>query len=604
MAPPNLRAAAAQANNEGPEAVTSLPTGETIDDFEPLSFCEVDPKGHLFVEHDGLKSLIERIFGVVKDQNDKQNQVGEDIYDVRSNLTAVERQCVHLNVQIKDLQEMIQRAQMQINMMGAVAVQAQKQDTGPAETGILAAQDQALSATEALEDLTERFDNFERLTGGQLELYQSRFLKLEEGLARHEHTIDYDLGSRFDRNDEAMENIREDIDALRKRAVDESAKKADRSDVLKLTEWLMRNEETQKSTNDDILKAKEDFKHLNAMANEMVDTRHQCQELWRLVREESREVRDWISHSLDDLRKEVRSKAVATEVCDRMEALQKDVTGLAGRMQAVAHIKAQLNTKAEKNDVRRLQETSEFVQNELVNHGAVAAGTTCLACKRPMDKGDRFASGGREDTYISEEHQGRRLLGEVRNALDKGQGDLLEYVAVNVGSPVRTAGTDGRMYEGRVSPSPGPGDVPGEMKRPQTPGDLQLFQVRRPVSAAGSFASGPSRPQSRCASPNLTAGKKGPKEINAPLYLRPTSRAADRAADRAATPDPSKVSDKQPKTVRDVLGKSGLKETGRRSNETESQPESPIPGPTPGASTTTKDPSESIKISLPQALSP
>merc|ERR1719316_1733155 len=91
-------------------------------------------------------------------------------------------------------------------------------------------------------------------------------------------------------------------------------------------------------------------------------------------------------------------------------------------MQAVAHIKAQLNTKAEKNDVRRLQETSEFVQNELVNHGAVAAGTTCLACKRPMDKGDRFASGGREDTYISEEHQGRRLLGEVRNALDKGQG--------------------------------------------------------------------------------------------------------------------------------------------------------------------------------------
>lgn len=339
---------------------------------------------------------------------------------------------------------------------------------------------------------------------------------------------------------------------------------------------------------DDVVKAKDDFKHLNEMANEMVDTRHQCQELWRLVREESREVRDWVSHGLDELRREVRSKAVASEVCDRLESLQKDVTGLAGRMQAVAHLKNQLNSKAERNDVRRLQETSEFVTSELLNHGAVLAGTTCLACSRPMEKSDRGAKGGRED---DEEHLGRKLIGEVRNALNKGHGDLLEYVAVNVGSPVRTAGTDGRIYEGRES-SPGPSETP----RPGTPGDLRLVQVRRPVSAAGSFASAPSRPSSRCASPNTTAGSKGPKPINAPLYLRPTSR--------ATTPDPTSVSANRPKSFRDVLGKTGSKEGRRKSQDADSQPESPTRGPSPMLLATSKDTPEPFNVSLPQATAP
>merc|ERR1719265_1528137 len=137
MAPPNLFAAA---NSREAEPVqdqeNSLPSGETLDDFEPLSLIEIDPKGHLCIEHEGLRSLIERIFTVIKDQYEKQNQVGEDIYDVRSNLTAVERQCVHLNVQMKECQESIQKTMLQINTMGVSSAQMQSNAAADEKTGI------------------------------------------------------------------------------------------------------------------------------------------------------------------------------------------------------------------------------------------------------------------------------------------------------------------------------------------------------------------------------------------------------------------------------------------------------------------------------------
>jgi len=198
-------------------------------------------------------------------------------------------------------------------------------------------------------------------------------------------------------------------------------------------------------------KARAHFEKLDALVMMIEENKQLMQELWRLFRKETLELRQWASHGLHELRGDLRTKMDAAEAIENVDKLRSEVRSIGPSLsEATTRVALDVRHKAEKLDVIRIQDTVAELAKHSTRTGQLLIGKKCISCDRVASAVDSTDLGHVELQRVRQQEE---LLKEVeqaiamrdwplssmteqqRNRSPVRDGGLMKYVAIHVGSP-------------------------------------------------------------------------------------------------------------------------------------------------------------------------
>jgi len=179
----------------------------------------------------------------------------------------------------------------------------------------------------------------------------------------------------------------------------------------------------------------------------------------------------------------VRTKMSEQEALSHILELRIEVRSLSPFVsESMSRIEASVRGKAGASEVQKLQDDVEVISRTTAKPNQLLLGTKCLACDHQVHSANATDTG---PLSLVDRYQEKDLWNEVQRVLEKKRPDselsgknVLKYVAIHVGSPVKAADVSGH------------GAFDCRDTRDQSPGGHYLMRV-------GGGGGGLSRPQSQ-----------------------------------------------------------------------------------------------------------
>lgn len=497
----------------------------------------LDQRGAIALEHEELRNIIAQLAKAINQQHDQVQNLQTEVDALHGERHAAKQSTLDIERRLQEVEDTGREVKITMielkESMQALAEAAGKDRQDRQELDVVK-KDDIVALEERFQELAEQLEQYEQLQKQSAARLIDDARETRERLQRHEDIITKDLDTRFIKCDDALLVQKLDLEGLQVSLTDLQSRKANKSDVTELQKKLdvVRQEQTKDSA---VLKeAHSNLEKLDDCVNLATDNKTQTQELWRIFREESQEVRDWASRAFNELRSTTRKKIDETTALHHIDELRTELRkNTAHLSQVTARVEAGFRHKADSGDLIRLEDTVEEFKKLNKKARQMLVGTKCLSCDRAA--ADEVTMDGAVD--VAKERQQEQLFHEVQRILSKETGgvgqDVLKFVAVHVGSPTRL-------------PSAGVGTFEARNVLDHTPGSHHLVPAGGGARSAAS--SRPSTHGLRFRNPSAPESERSPARVPAPLVRMAPRRLWNDQEKKAATLRG------QMATVRDVLG--------------------------------------------------
>mmetsp|Transcript_38075 Transcript_38075/g.107600 ORF Transcript_38075/g.107600 Transcript_38075/m.107600 type:complete len:588 (+) Transcript_38075:1-1764(+) len=501
-------------------------TGDVVlNGSEKLGTFVLDRGGALSMDHTTLYNVVLRLVRAINAQGEQLNTILTESDGLHGTVHAVEQQVLSFESRINEIEDLSRKMGVQLDTISA----NERADAGDDDIK----HEDFVQLQERVAALAERIDAVDQQESSNAAKLGGRLTSCEEVCGRHQDTLDDDVEPHLSHLDDVMLALKMDLESVQVSLKDVTAKKASRAEFGEMQKNIEEVLEQQRAEQATLQDAHRNLQKLDACVTMAAENRERVQEIWRILKEESQESRDWCARQFSDLRGGLVTKMDGTEVLGYIEDLRGQVRSCSSIMAAAtSRVEAGFRHKAEIGDVVRLQDTLEDMRTQSDDAPRqLLLGTRCLACGRGITSADGTDQGP-VDALGERQHEG--LIKNLQRMLSSAHGppgdqEAVKYVAVHVGSPARVRGAGaGPSYEGRDA-------------RDHSPGTYSL--LREP---------GGSRPGTRGRTPQGAAGgaRMLPREV--PPLVRIVKRPPGLEQRAAASPRVPLPNPHQPATHRSV----------------------------------------------------
>jgi len=427
-------------------------TGDLVltgqDSFSTLT---VDRQGQLGLEHAELRNIITRVAKAINQQHEQVTGLQTEIDQLHGELHAMRMQTSSVDGRLGETEDIAREVKIKIERMSEEIAE------------ITSTQGQEVVSKEDLDELHERCDRLIK----QLEAQDHRFRDdvdgtkdlirdLDDKVTQQQSFLDNDVESRFSENDDALLSQKMELESLQSTVADMHRRKANRSELNEMEKVIDFIREEQKSDNATLKEAHQNLQKLDDCVSLAYENKAQTENLWRIFRDETSEIRDWASKGFSEVRIDIRAKMEEAYALSAIEELKREVRK--DKMyftQATSRVEDGIKHKAEAGDVVRLKDAVQEFRELTKKPKQLLVGTKCLACNRPATE-DMTLDGAVDS---ARERQRDELYHEVQKVLSKSSSgnDVIKYVAVHVGSPTRAYASGSGPFEARNVTDPTPG---------------------------------------------------------------------------------------------------------------------------------------------------
>mmetsp|Transcript_102026 Transcript_102026/g.187036 ORF Transcript_102026/g.187036 Transcript_102026/m.187036 type:complete len:612 (-) Transcript_102026:73-1908(-) len=479
-------------------------TGEVVQTDGQLASLQLDESGMLHLQHKVMNTIVGQLVRAINAACVQVEKLAVDNEQNFESISALEAHLSSFEGRIRDCEDACQEVRLQLGTMssGPAPGSPVERADSPEAVGT-----QALtSLLEQIAGIAERLDTAERLNKHDTEMYAGKFEKCDEMLRRHQDFFDDELESRLTQAEDDRVTIKAEVEALRQGLEDSNNRKAAKVELEELDKKFAELNEGHEQDHRMLTDARKQFVKLDGLTDLVNENKTRMQEMWKLFGQESQELREWASSGFNELRCAVRSKMEETDALSHLSQLRHEVRELAPYLsEALSRMDAGLRVKAEASTVVRLQDGLDQLERQSGRPKQLLIGTRCLGCDREV------STPGFTDQSIVSLHRDRQqadLFHEVQRALvhahdesrqlekpGSAPSDVLKYVAIHVGNPIKTRGSGGvGLFETRDQQDGSPGShqivrsppgTAGMARRPHT------HDSSRPAAAQGSARSPP-----------------------------------------------------------------------------------------------------------------
>lgn len=310
--------------------------------------------------------------------------------------------------------------------------------------------------------------------------FASQLEECEEKLARHAVLIEEELDQRLRDADEAVLSLKLDLEAAQVSLTESNKVKATRAELADMQRTLKAMQQDVQADHATLEEAATNLGKLHECVSMAKENKARSEDIWRVYREESQELREWAARALAELREGLREKMDRSAAMHKLQELEANARGTTAHLaEAAARAEAGIQRKADAGELAKVMHSMREIQTQGDRRTRqLLVGTKCLACDRDINLHEVTEAGALD---AAREKQQQDLYREVQRVLSvaptPGLGqDVVKLVAVHVGSARRLHG-NGVSYETR--------DI-----RDTSPGSHRLI-MSRPSSARGSTPRGP-----------------------------------------------------------------------------------------------------------------
>lgn len=491
-------------------AIRLILTDEVVKTDGHLASLELDERGMLHVQHQAMNTVVGQVVRAINGACEQVEKVTVESEQNVDSISALEGHLAAFEARIRECEDACQEVRLQFGTMatGPRPGSPQEREDSPEQIGALDA------LLEQISSISERQAAAERMQEEDRENFATKFDKANDLLIRHQDFFDDELETRLTQAEDDRVAIKAEVEALRSGLEDCNNKKATKvaAEELsrKVAELLEGHEEDHRMLTD----ARKQFVKLDGLTDLVNDNKIRMQDMWKLFSQESQGLREWASSGFNELRVAVRSKMEESDAQAHVNELRREVRELSPFLsEAVSRMESGLRLKAEASQVGRLKDGLDQLERQSGRPKQLLIGTKCLGCDREVSTaGFTDKSVIRLDRDRQQEdlfHEVQRVLAHEQNPghpdkLGSAPSDVLKYVAIHVGKPVKTRGT-----------ATGMGMFDSTDPRDCSPGSHEL--IRSAPSTAGVPAN-PRRPHTH----DSSITRSPPREI--PPLVRITPR--------------------------------------------------------------------------------
>jgi len=429
---------------------------------DPLVKLFVDWDGALGVEFKALRTIICQIASALNILNGQLSMLQGKSDEAIESVRALEQTAAAMEGMIQDCEIACQEMRVQV----ATAIpEVEIQSAGNSSSQLVKEEPRSAElnedVAEGLKGVMERLEEVERVSREEVHRLALHFDKMEESLQRQQEMIEEDLEQRLTQGDDALSAVRTDVDTLRTVLQETSEKKVSKTELAELQLQIESVLEQQREEEEMLKDTHKNLEKLDGCIDLANESKTRMQEMWRIFRGEAQELREWISRGFNDLRCALRIKMDEPTAVTFIDDLRREVRENAVFLsEATSRVEAGIRHKAEAGDLVRLQDLVDDVTKQNGRLPQLLLGTKCLACDRHVSNAEVTDQGCVD---VEQLKQREDLYQEVQQRLSRSPprtagSDVLKFVAVHVGSPVRKPGSSGNgVYEARDLNDDAPG---------------------------------------------------------------------------------------------------------------------------------------------------
>eukprot|EP00747_Dinoflagellata_sp_TGD_P165916 gnl/TRDRNA2_/TRDRNA2_187922_c0_seq1.p1 gnl/TRDRNA2_/TRDRNA2_187922_c0~~gnl/TRDRNA2_/TRDRNA2_187922_c0_seq1.p1 ORF type:complete len:575 (+),score=135.25 gnl/TRDRNA2_/TRDRNA2_187922_c0_seq1:249-1973(+) len=347
---------------------------------EALTAFVVDEKGNLDVQHTVLRRILQQTTRALNTLDKQVKDLQAENDEQVDRMQALEQQCTVTEQKLREVEETNGKLLMQVCTMTA-----KKESDGTQQEGKSSDID-SKAVMDKIDKLNEKMEWHESYNTEAMSELKQQVYETKARLDAHANVLSQDVEPALARIEDMALGAKSEIEAMRQMRAEDNSRKADKDDLLELTKQFGKLERSHIDEKENLRHAQESFKTLDNMIEDISKSKQQIGQMWKVVKTETLELREWASKGIEDLRQNVRTKIDWGDVTHRIDELRDEVMAVGPRLhEASARVASDMEHKANTSMVLKLQESLAALTNEESKTGHHAlAGTKCIACDRPI----------------------------------------------------------------------------------------------------------------------------------------------------------------------------------------------------------------------------
>jgi len=446
-------------NTAGDEEVVvkalKLSSGEEVlDGLETLTGFVLDNAGAIGLDCQVLRRVLASIVRALNSEHEQVASLVADSDDVHGELYAMKEQSNSIERNLSVVSDEVTEIKIELGKVVARLDSVQKyvsreRDESGMEAQLAKLQADVQSLQESSQDVAERFAVTEKDQREDSKKFSSQIRDCEDVLARHSAVLDEEFGPRLHELDDSMLSLKLDVESCQASLTETNKAKASKSDLADMQKTLKAMVLEVEQDHHTLQEAAANLGKLDTCITMATENKARSEDLWRVFRQETQELREWSSRALGEVREQLQQKLERSVGMAHIEELQQDLRARTSQLAEIAaRAEAEVIRKADLGDLQRLQGiVSEFRSRAERQTQRLIVGTKCIACDRdlPMEAVADHAAIDNAKLYQQEElwREVQKVLVEHQTVTPGLGQDILKMIAVKVGSPRRTGTVSG-----------------------------------------------------------------------------------------------------------------------------------------------------------------
>lgn len=494
-------------------AVKLKSNGEVLlDGMENLGTFVLDHAGGIALDHQVIRKVITSLVRALNGEHDAVATMQEEMDELHGEVYSLKESSSGFTTSLAGQAEELSDVKMELSKVSIrlgelIKTTKKQQEEACSESVVKKLREDFEAMQEQHHLLAERFEVTERAQQEDSDKFDRQIKDCNQHLERHSTTIEQDINAHLHELDDTLLSLKLDVESVQGSLTEANKSKASRAELAEMQKTLKAVLEEVEADHSTLEEAAANLGKLEMCISMAAENKSRTEELWRIFRGETQELRDWTSRHVGEMRDQIQQKLEKSIGMAHIEELQNDVRiKMAQLAEAAARSEASVQLKADVGDVMRLQHAMRDVRARTERQTQrLLIGTRCIACDRVLPE-ERVGDDRAVDNaslFQQEElwREVQKVLAEKSGANPGLANDVLKLVAVRVGSPRRT-GTIGGL--GPVSVRDGSDDdnahqlmssagSPRPLRKPQDHGELPARSPAR--EAAPLVRMMPKRPQ-------------------------------------------------------------------------------------------------------------
>lgn len=413
-------------------------TGDTVAESF-LSSLILDDKNMLGIEYEGLRKIIAQVVRASNMLGKHVDKLRDDDEQLNDAVQHLEQQIASYEVRVRECEDTCQEVRLQIGTM--IVEQQQKQPEPEIQATSEVSRKDLSEIMTRIDGLSRDQENARQTQQNDVEVLHRKCSEHEDTLNRHQDFFQDELEARLTQSDDDRVAIKSDLEAVRQALEDSNARKASKVEVNDLAHRLQELCHEHATDHQMLADAHRHFKKLDGLTDLVNENQSRMQESWAKFGIESQELREWAARNFNELRSAVRGKMNEEDGLSHVREIRRELRELAPFLsEAVTRVEEEVRHKADVSGVVKLQDGIDILHRQAGRTKQLLLGTKCLACDREIDSTTATDKG---PVSLVERRQEEELWNEVQRTLHqqadpRGRSrDVLRYVAIHVGSPMR-----------------------------------------------------------------------------------------------------------------------------------------------------------------------